>query len=508
MSNAVNHIFNLPPELVQAILEHVVIINGLTEAVRLRLVCKRFDNEIASAISSTQALNAEQSVPVSHISQEFMINYLHRRVLADGKAKANVSRRLHLILESLVEDEEWSSEDVYRVILKTLVRGVVLEHGNEGSLRLLEDLSTLQDETFGKDRLHAAALLGVARLFDAIKLDELDTPERNFDNGNQHAAFTDSPLVLAAMGGQLGLVHQILLSRKEASEIIAYDRTERFKAIWCAVSGSHDATLQLLLDPSYGGYVVDYKTDAEYVLLNALTGTDLTCLPTLCTLYGITYGRSKILQLGLEQGRLDVVEKCITAGAHLSHLPCTHPKMSQTPLGLAAYHCRAEVIALLLSKNAKLTIEPYQFAAKMGYITLLRRLIHFNTALIWKCPTWDSPLIYAIKNGQAETTELLLDVGILNTVSGKALGNTALCEAVCRGFETVARILIRGGVDKDGIDRSYLPVLLAYEFGHLHIVRMLVGMGARHVIPKTMIKRGEVALGRFPGYLGSGVRPV
>jgi hypothetical protein len=41
MAEAVNHIFDLPPELVQAILEHVVTNNGLTEAVKLRLVCSK-----------------------------------------------------------------------------------------------------------------------------------------------------------------------------------------------------------------------------------------------------------------------------------------------------------------------------------------------------------------------------------------------------------------------------------------------------------------------------------
>lgn len=90
----------------------------------------------------------------------------------------------------------------------------------------------------------------------------------------------------------------------------------------------------------------------------------------------------------------------------------------------------------------------------------------------------ETPLVWAIKNGNENIVQQLLERGANTEVYAYPPYNRVLVEAVSKGHETIVQWLLEKGADPNFPGRHTTPLICAAENGHLNIGQWMLDKGA------------------------------
>jgi len=149
-----------------------------------------------------------------------------------------------------------------------------------------------------------------------------------------------------------------------------------------------------------------------------------------------------------ENGNIEAVKEHLAAGTDVEAWDDVN---EQTPLHLAAFGGRKEIVELLISKGADV-----------------------NSRTMWnpKHKTGWTPLLYAVDHGHKEVAELLIAKGA--DVNAKVdVGGTPLHFAAALDHKEIVELLIAEGADVNGKSRRETPLDTAFQFGHKETADLL-----------------------------------
>ena len=151
-----------------------------------------------------------------------------------------------------------------------------------------------------------------------------------------------------------------------------------------------------------------------------------------------------------------------------------------TPLWGAACSGRLDVVKLLIERNADVdgrTLKgstPLRTAAYEGHLDVVRCLVERGADVNARNDDESTPLIVACHCGHLSVVTYLIDKGAFMDLQRKNTGNTALHDAVIRGYvETVSQLLARGASQLPN-NQGLTPLLYACDLRSIEIVEHIV----------------------------------
>lgn len=167
-----------------------------------------------------------------------------------------------------------------------------------------------------------------------------------------------------------------------------------------------------------------------------------------------------------------------------------------TPLQIAAFSGRDEIVRLLLQHGAKVEAteldkhSPLYIAALKGHCTVMKLLLEQRTGLDLLLSDPDRPKILGILTGgrrHLEALKMLLEKSAdINERNPHNSNRTPLHCAVEKIHAPAIRLLMENGADIKALDDSnHTPLTMAIERGYKETVQLMVGMGAKlHDLPE------------------------
>lgn len=222
--------------------------------------------------------------------------------------------------------------------------------------------------------------------------------------------------------------------------------------------------------------------------------------------YGVT-----ALRAAAENGSLPIVEALLKAGADANAI---RKESGDTPLMIAARSGHAAVVRALIAKGAKVDmVEPLRkqtalhWAAAERHPDVVKVLVEAGASTKALSTKKISPLMFAIRAGDIESTRILLDSG-LDVKEPAADGTHMLALAMINAHYELAKFLLERGADANGDDPNGKPLHIL-AFMHRADNRALSTVLPRQ-IPQTgvetyalmneLLARGADINARFPGY--------
>ncbi|KAE9978230.1 hypothetical protein EG328_001556 [Venturia inaequalis] len=469
---------SLPLELKRACLEQAIIMFGTKHAVRLRLVCKLFNRQIIAGISSTRALEKDvNSLCGLEGCIRLSAGYVLNRALADGHNKANLSGRLHRVLEALGYNPErnWLS---YKQALKILAGAVVRCNMPQYAIKMLDETDSmlLVESTLPRDIAAGAVILGKPDYGDSV-MSHCSADFRALQYyGSNIGAFNKSMLVLATMGERQLLVMRILNQKLE--EESARD------ALLEAIRRHHRPLVRLLLRT----VAECEELDIDLCIAAAIAG-NWNILKLLCDRQSIKAGNPEILFHLAQNGHYQLVTWSLTIGGgkYINVPAYSGGADGATALMAAASGGHAKIVNLLLARGAKNMDDDddarvLMRAAASGDIETVQRLLYRGCKKVKRIDY--SPLVRAARCGHHEVVKLLLKDRTSQRFEHFQAKALALRYAAENGFWSVARSLLECGASPDGENGFYswgCPMKQAMDGGHENIVQLLRDFGAKEV---------------------------
>lgn len=402
------------------------------------------------------------------VKDQFLKRYIVNRVVADGKEKQNLSDRLHRVLEALI-DHETCSKERYRELLEILVTAVLqkFHSSREVSLRLdyTGARSRIHEDAFEIDCLHTAALLGISHMLDAIEIDVVSSWYSPYPR--IRGVFHDSSLALATLGGQYQLVARIWKSDRNLPIFVGTMNVRMPLLCNMPFLAGHEDIVRLLLS-SRDYWQACLHLHAEF----ALRFNRPSLFRLICDLCHIGPSEHPSLATAAKRGLEDVVKLCLDKGADVNEYWGHEWDIA---LSAAAFNGYKNIVRLLLANGADPhgceNKYPLWYAAKRGHKDVVEILLATGAVPCPDC-NYRCPLVSAAHNGHAHIVECFLRMGLHEEAAV-----VALVYAASRGHETVVRLMIQHGVDKNGTER-WSPMVAALERGHTHIIRTLLSLRA------------------------------
>lgn len=145
----------------------------------------------------------------------------------------------------------------------------------------------------------------------------------------------------------------------------------------------------------------------------------------------------------IENFRHDEAQKLLNEGANHQ----VRDKTGATPLIIAAYWGRQDLVKLLLEHGADVDVEddrghsPWGDAIYRGHVEIVKILVHESNVDGLRNQQGQSPLMMAVTNCKLEIVKYLLEIGAdIDAVDDK--GNTALVYAGTKRLWSVAQMLM------------------------------------------------------------------
>jgi hypothetical protein len=486
----------VPVELVGQCLEHAILTFGVWQALRLRTVCKMFDQEIIAGLGRARALETDNITMGPHgprklvPSPEITNRYIIARVFTDGRCRKQLSGRLHSVLENLGYSCERNEGEYYEAMV-TLISAVTYSNGSLNAIKLLDEQYWIpwRDEGFRKDIdvLGAKAILG-----KDIHEQDWERPHKLYGNVRRPGGiFHEAMLVLEAIERDENLVNQI------------FDNPRcQYRYMWQAVQTSigHGKiqVLRTLLNSEHRTedshfhprFIRDAAKRGDSTIFRLLLERQPSSSDILVrahSLYRRHYRPASgltdhyILYKLAEGGHTSLVEEALI---QIQTGKLKVPMFGKyTPLCAAASQGQSETVRCILnssvySVNRETITYAIIKAAWHGHLSTLKILLSFEGQFTWTRHHYFA-LKYAARNGHTEVVRFLLDLLPLEPYI--ELGKSALKEAVRYGYESIARLLIEHGVPVDAQNDDHSPMMTAILAGQPHVVKMLRQYGAKEV---------------------------
>ncbi|XP_048239781.1 serine/threonine-protein phosphatase 6 regulatory ankyrin repeat subunit A-like isoform X1 [Haliotis rufescens] len=261
----------------------------------------------------------------------------------------------------------------------------------------------------------------------------------------------DNCLHLACRGGSIAIV-QLLLDKN--MDINKHGEHARTPLMYASYNG-HGDLVRLLL--KYGA-----KAEPD---LSSIEQKD-TCLHLACV-----KGETGVVRILLDQGAMGIE---VIGGRE------------RTPLMYACRHGRLETAKELVDRNARPNVldegnmNCLHLAAMKGHIPTAEWLLGLNVGL-----TVDSvnsvgrtPLMYAMKNGQAEMVDFFIANGAKIAIKDHKKF-TCLHMAAMSGMWHLLEVCLQNGLDVNSLtEPGWTPVMGACKGGQIDLVKGLVARGA------------------------------
>lgn len=244
----------------------------------------------------------------------------------------------------------------------------------------------------------------------------------------------------------------------------------------------------LLLEPRYK--LGRKRDDYHVAILRAAQGGHSGILKTLLEESDITFSsrRSRLHELILieasHHGHVDIVVMMLDIGTNVDALDTRwdSSEPQQTSLYHAAARGQSHIAQLLLLRGAKTTIgtrqDPLHEAAKAGHKHVAQLLLDHGANIdAW----WPGPLGVAAAHGQAHMVEFFLQRGA--DLGYEWNGWLSLTCAVDEGHASIVTMLVKNGLNVDGVREGHHPLIDAICRGHVQVAKALIGLGARRVDP-------------------------
>ncbi|KAK0117990.1 hypothetical protein ONS95_012301 [Cadophora gregata] len=355
-------LLNLSIELLMTVLEHTVQLVGLTNAVRLRLVCKTFDREIPVAMCNTRLLESGHPRTVLFPSNSWLVQeHIFRETWGKRQRNNNLPAALFLAAETLTPKACKNPKSEQEQLIRKLCRAAVL---NLHTLEVLSYLKPGAEQKEAKLRHHssnnhvasAAAYLGDFNYFKDLigQNQEIDSAESNYF-GN--------PLRCAILQGHFDLV-KFMLDHNVDVNYPALGKGLGSTALCVAASTGRQDCVELLLDPKYN---CDTSTlILKYAILGAASAGHLEIVKILLRRSDEDpkpVSLNRILWEGCRCGQENIVQFALQLGADPNK---KEEACGGLPLKAALRRNRADVTKTLLKNGAVLQDFDILYANRPG----------------------------------------------------------------------------------------------------------------------------------------------
>ncbi len=348
--------------------------------------------------------------------------------------------------------------------------------------------------------LHHAAENGHANLVKFLISRGADLEVRNH-NGR-------TPLALAACRGHKGMVELLIAQGADFNtQDIWYKRL-----LHHAVENGHTELAAFLIDK---GADIESETNLDYTALTLAASKGHRLMVELLISKGADVNTKEQmkyspLHYAAMHGHYEITKLLVDAGANVN----AEDSRSRTPLYKAVLAGHKDVAGLLVKNQAYVPFPHLHFAAFMGDLTKVKKIIKEGVEVDSKDGEGRTPLIFAALGGNRQVVELLVEKGadinarneqgrtILHTIARKgdkdmvelliskgadvnAKANTGaatitpLDHAVLSGHADVAAVLLAHEADPDA--RGYcgvMPLHRAAQKGRTDLARLLLDHGA------------------------------
>jgi ankyrin repeat protein len=271
-----------------------------------------------------------------------------------------------------------------------------------------------------------------------------------------------TPLIIAAYGGHLAVVRQLLEAGADPNRA----DTSGFTALIQAARFGHLDIVKLLHEHKA-------KLDAR---------------PT-----GSAYQGTTVLHMAIEDKRDDVVQWLV--GKHVDVNAAD--KNGKTPLMLAAQRPAPELVTLLLGAKADARIgdgdgnDALVFSALSGSAAVAQLLLDAHAPVDAKNKLGMTPLFHAAHGGKTDVVKLFLGHGAKANIREQKFGDTALFRAAQNGHTDVVKLLLDAGAKVDEAnDAGETPLMGGAQNGHLPVIELLLQHGA---VKDAKDKQGRTA---------------
>ncbi|KAF7511125.1 hypothetical protein GJ744_005356 [Endocarpon pusillum] len=502
----------LPLELCREVFHYVLADIGLYQAVRLRSVCRLFDQEILHALFATQFFDFFAHIRAKSMSEQMVVKYLITRAQIDAATNPFLSAICSLA-QTLGTDKSPEKQLEY-------VRGLFTAMtARLGGARMLNRLRGAYKPDFSliwdNPNMHHPDMLSIAvTLGNTSHVESLLHEWINADSESDFGL----PLVIAVNTGQLDMVHLLLKHKanitKSVSKWEAALGSNGQSAFDAAAASGNVHLARLILsekysvaatNPEYEGAIYHaarggHQEMVWYLIDKGTQWSGLVRIKSLVMMEGAMAGQIGIVSMMLkhgidvdfrdqarwtallyscQRGYLLLTQLLLESGAQLN--TCV-PNTAATPLRLAARNGHVEILQLLLSFGAVVDTQSWNVcleeAASDGHLRMFRFLCSAHRADLSSPGPWAGP------QGTL-AHEILLEV-------------CARCH-----YDLVRFLVAERGVDPTTVFSdprvSYSsPMMQAMRTGDEKMVSLLLRLGAVKVDPAQSCDAHLYANGTLP----------
>ncbi|GIZ49128.1 hypothetical protein CKM354_001216500 [Cercospora kikuchii] len=444
-------LLDCPSEILDAIVEGLVVIIGIQNAVCLRTVCRAFDSAILHAICVSQVVSIyDKATP--HLENRMNPKLRGKIYLRQSQtlAKTGIISDMNSKLDDLLDDVDTDRRGSRH---EAVACAVQLKHNVEKG-----------ENVEAQNLLSGAIISGELELTRQLLEGRSKMPFKAEVDGV--TPYFQSPVHLAAAGGHFEILKLLLAYGAQAynpsATTLEWDRKSRYPL---RLFGVPPTPLRLAICHGH--------TEIVHLLLQPQNRPPDT---------SIEYSRC-ILAAG-EAGRIDLIDElCKVMGRHWTEFN----GLGRELMMVAVQHIRKEVVSMILDSGipANLAIHRARgdcpsilyLAAYRGHTALVQYLLDRGASLTFnpKGARWDwCPIEGAAEGGHRGLVEMLIDKGADSTPSLRSAAKGGHAGLVAHLLGRFPDLPGRG----DG-DNGQQAMHVALQLGNITVIKLLVEAGVR-----------------------------
>ncbi|KAI0968084.1 ankyrin [Xylaria arbuscula] len=458
------HIFELPPELVQIIFEHIVMSRRFERVMRIRTVNRQFKTYIDYSIFRLRLLSQLLGPPYRlenlswrrrHLRRfvPYVSSYLTYQAVRDDIPTSSLSR-ISRAAKALCEEDGNRENETVLACTDSLVRLAMAVNLYELLQEpITEQLGTLSDEELKADEFVAAVYLGRYSHVKKLIADGIQTRAVR-GSPDVHSTVFSTAFRAACLQGNVGMIELLLSRNFEYRDTGVLTASEQREILLYASSYGHQAALDFALDtrpitlpkneyPMHSDTRVletvirEIQFPQSHKRIAAILGPDRKISNCFTTGWLVRHAYL---------GNIQMVDYILKNGVNPNY---TTPPHFTSPLRSAILRNNEEVIRILIKAGADPNlpappVSPLIYAVWLGNISVVKLLLPHVTDINDGNPP---PIVLAVFKERMDIFKLLRDhAASLETPN---TGGWAMTVAKLHGLSSMIDVLICEGVSED-----------------------------------------------------------